>query len=50
MLKEMQLKILDQLLPEEKFFEKNETKDDQLIIIGWNMYREELRKKLYIIK
>ena len=49
MLKEIQEKLLIRLLPGEKLWDKD-TKHDQLIIIGWNMYREELLKFLKLKK
>ena len=46
MLKELKENIIIRILPQEKTWEEAETKHDQLIIIGWNMYREELLKVL----
>ena len=48
MIKEMRNNIILKLLPKEKFFEevisddKKQMRNDQLIVMGWNMYRQEL--------
>ena len=47
MIKELRKTILLQILPQEKTFEEAKTKHDQLICLGWNMYRQELLEKLY---
>ena len=49
MVKELKQSILIKLLPSEKFWEVNDTKHDQLIILGWNMYREALLERLKLI-
>lgn len=43
--------IMKSLLPEEvsELDPKKMTKDDMLIAIGWNLYREELFQKLNLI-
>lgn len=48
MINEMKASILRKLLPQEKTWESEKmmTAHDQLIILGWNMYRETLLEKL----
>lgn len=50
MTKELRKTILLKILPKEKTFGEVETKEDQLIVIGWNMYRQELIEKMYPTK
>jgi len=46
---ELKNDLLKKIFPPEKFFEDGDTPDDMKIILGWNMYREELLKILKII-
>lgn len=43
-------KLIEMLLPEdiERFNPETMTKDDMLIALGWNMYRDKLLEKLNI--
>ena len=50
MLKEAKKELIKYLLPEmiEELNPKKMTKDDMLMAIGWNLYREELLNNLKI--
>ncbi len=50
MVKEIKDNLLIRLLPDEKLLEEAKTGDDQRIILGWNLYREKLLKRLKLTK